>query len=162
MVRYELNNPLNGIEIYFDSIPSVVIRDEIKASGFRWNGSKKCWYAKQTEERLELAKKIAAGTFESQQNAVVSSPILDITTEEVEPPMTRKYCYAASLEEFMAIKKATWKKEMRSAFKEEIDLPLGQSQIDAWADCYDVLQRGQDCEECFPKVLYARHAYQRF
>ena len=76
MVRYELNNPLNGIEIYFDSIPSVVIRDEIKASGFRWNGSKKCWYAKQTEERLELAKKIAAGTFESQQNAVVSSPIL--------------------------------------------------------------------------------------
>lgn len=141
MVRYELNNPLNGIEIYFDSIPSVVIRDEIKASGFRWNGSKKCWYAKQTEERLELAKKIAAGTFESKQNAVVSTPILDVTTEEVEPPMTRKYCYAASLEEFMAIKKATWNKEMRSAFKEEIDLPLGQSQIDAWADCYDVLQR---------------------
>lgn len=32
MARYELNNDLNGVEIYFDGIPAVEIRDEIKAS----------------------------------------------------------------------------------------------------------------------------------
>lgn len=55
--------------------------------------------------------------------------------------MTRKYCYADSIENFLGTEKAAWKREMRSAFKEESDLPLGQSQIDAWADCYDVLQK---------------------
>ncbi len=55
--------------------------------------------------------------------------------------MTRRYCYAASIDDFMAIDKSAWKTEMRSAFREEIDLPLSQSQIDAWTDCFDVLQR---------------------
>lgn len=141
MARYELNDLLNGVEIYFDSIPSVATRDEIKAAGFHWNGNKKCWYAKQTEERLELARKMAARTSESQQNTTDTVPAQNATAAEVEPPMTRKYCYADSVENFMGMEKAAWKKEMRSAFKEEIDLPLGQSQIDAWADCHDVLQR---------------------
>ena len=140
MVKYELNDSLNGVEIYFDSIPTASIRDEIKAAGFRWNGSKKCWYATQTDERIELAKKIAAGEADSQQAQTITTPAQNQTTE-VEPPMTRKYCYADSIENFMDTEKAAWKKEMRSAFKEEIDLPLSQSQIDAWADCYDVLQR---------------------
>lgn len=50
MARYELNDSLNGVEIYFDGIPSVAVRDEIKAAGFQWHRAKKCWYAKQTEE----------------------------------------------------------------------------------------------------------------
>lgn len=140
MAKYELNDSLNGVEIYFDSILTASIRDEIKAAGFRWNGSKKCWYATQTDERIELAKKVAAGETDSQQAQTITTPAQNQTTE-VEPPMTRKYCYADSIENFMGTEKAAWKKEMCSAFKEEIDLPLSQSQIDAWADCYDVLQR---------------------
>ena len=138
MTKYELNNSLNGVEIYFESIPDASIRDEIKAAGFRWNGSKKCWYATQTDERIELAKRIAAGESESQKTQPVAVPT---QTTEVEPPMTRKYCYADSIENFLGTEKSAWKKEMRSAFKEESDLPLGQSQINAWSDCYDVLQR---------------------
>lgn len=34
MARYELNESLNGVEIYFDGIPSVAVREEIKAAGF--------------------------------------------------------------------------------------------------------------------------------
>ena len=140
MARYELNNDLNGIEIYFESIPSVAIRDEIKTAGFRWNGSKKCWYAKQTEERMEIAQRMATGTFKTHQEQTADTQN-QVIKREVEPPMTRKYCYADSIGNFLTTEKTTWKKEMRSAFREEIDLPLGQSQIDAWADCYDVLQK---------------------
>ena len=60
MVKYEINDSLNGVEIYFDSMPPASIRDEIKAADFQWNRSKKCWYATQTDGRIELAKKIAA------------------------------------------------------------------------------------------------------
>lgn len=140
MARYKLNHSLNGIEIYFDRIPSVAIRDEIKAAGFRWNGSKKCWYAVQTEERMNIAKKMTAGTLDHHPEKKAVDPN-GAVTGMVEPPMTRKYCYADTVANFLGTEKTAWKKEMRSAFKEEIDLPLGQSQIDAWADCYDVLKK---------------------
>lgn len=55
--------------------------------------------------------------------------------------MARKYCYADSIENFLGIEKAAWEEKMKSAFEEVIDLPLGKSQIGAWADCYDVLQK---------------------
>ncbi len=139
MVRYELNDSFNGIEIYFDRIPSVAVRDKIKAAGFKWHRAKKCWYAKQTEDRLKLVKKMVEGASESQQEPNDVAPLESIACE-VEAPMTRKYCYADSIENFLETEKTTWEKEMRSAFKEESDLPLEQSQIDAWADCYDVLQ----------------------
>lgn len=100
----------------------------------------KCWYAKQTEERVEFAKRMVNGTAESQQEQTVVAPAVNVAVED-ESLMTRNYCYADSIENFLGIEKAAWKKEMRSAFKEESDLPLGQSQIDAWADCYDVLKK---------------------
>ena len=138
MAKYELNVFQNGVEIYFDSAPAVAIRAVIKAAGFHWNGSKKCWYATQTDERIELAKKIALGESKSQQVQTITTPD---QTAEVEHPVTRKSCYVDSIENFMGTEKATWQKEMYRAFKEVSDLPLTQSQIGAWADCYDVLQR---------------------
>lgn len=106
MARYELNNSLNGIEIYFDSIPSVAIRDEIKAAGFRWNSSKKCWYAAQTEEHMKIAKKMAAGIPENQPEKKTVDPN-GAVTGMVEPPMTRKYCYADTVENFLGTEKNT-------------------------------------------------------
>lgn len=57
MNTYILNNELNGIEITFDGKPSAVIRDMLKEAGFRWHRYKKIWYAKQSAEREEVAKK---------------------------------------------------------------------------------------------------------
>lgn len=65
MIRYALNNELNGIEIYFDEKPEGLIRDSLKELGYRWNRKKLCWYAKQREDRLELAERLTTGRAEA-------------------------------------------------------------------------------------------------
>lgn len=42
------NSKYNGIEIYFEGVPSESVRDILKENGFRWHSVKKCWYAKNT------------------------------------------------------------------------------------------------------------------
>lgn len=53
--NYVENKQKKGIEIRFDGIPAERVRDELKANGFRWSKWGKFWYAKKTDERLELA-----------------------------------------------------------------------------------------------------------
>lgn len=59
MATYRLNEEKNGVEITFDAKPSEEIREELKKNGFRWG--KGFWWAKQTAERIELAKRLAGG-----------------------------------------------------------------------------------------------------
>ena len=59
MTALTLNQELNGIEIKFDCKPVSEVLNTLKSNGFRWHGKKKVWYAKQTPERLELAKTIS-------------------------------------------------------------------------------------------------------
>ena len=146
MPRYELNKKLNGVEVYFDRIPNVAVRDKLKAQGFKWNGTKKCWYAVQNQERLALAQSICtseeAGTAyrKTKSNVRLEEMPAAVGAKGEEPAMTRLCCYASKLTDFMQMRKEDWTKEMRSAFQEEISLPLGQSQISAWEDSFDVLQ----------------------
>lgn len=49
------NQELNGIELYFESIPTEEERNTLKANGFRWNRAKKCWYAKDTADTRKAA-----------------------------------------------------------------------------------------------------------
>lgn len=141
-MRYELNEERNGVEIYFDSCPESSIRDRLKSQGYRWNRTKQCWYAVQNQARIDLAIEIcgdpAAG------NLPMHIDIEPYASANMEPTMNRLFCYAAKLNEFMSVSKSEWKDEMRSAFKEEVDLPLEQSQISAWDDCFDVLRRELD------------------
>ena len=44
----------HGIELYFDNIPDVDFRNLLKANGFRWNRSKKCWYAKKSDKIINF------------------------------------------------------------------------------------------------------------
>lgn len=62
---YMINSELNGIEIYFDEKPGDIIRDELKKNRYRWNGRKKCWYAKQTDTALQLAEQLTTGRAEA-------------------------------------------------------------------------------------------------
>lgn len=48
----------DAVHIFFDSIPSEKIRDEMKSLKFKWHKRDKYWFAKQTPERIELAEKI--------------------------------------------------------------------------------------------------------
>ena len=54
------NEEKNGIELYFDSIPTEEERTELKANGYRWNRAKRCWYVslgytkRETPQKTEL------------------------------------------------------------------------------------------------------------
>ena len=62
MTTLNINQKLNGIELSFDIKPSVSILNALKGQGFRWHRVKHLWYAKQTPERLELAKSLIDGS----------------------------------------------------------------------------------------------------
>jgi hypothetical protein len=53
------NTEKKGVEIKFPSVPSEVIRGELKSNGFRWSKFNKVWYHRATAETLEAAHKIA-------------------------------------------------------------------------------------------------------
>ena len=77
---YNINQELNGIEISFGAKPEAATLDALKANGYRWHRAKKVWYAKQTAERLELAKAITDGqtaTATARGNAKVDTINLD-------------------------------------------------------------------------------------
>ena len=54
-----LNKEKNGVELYFEPKPSAEVRDRMKAAGFRWSRRQGCWYARQTEKRLALARTLS-------------------------------------------------------------------------------------------------------
>jgi len=70
-----LNQELNGIELIFKSRPASAILETIKNQGFRWNGKKTLWYAKQTPDRLAFAKTLGdAETTETIGTAETKKP----------------------------------------------------------------------------------------
>lgn len=64
MCKMLLNQKLNGVELYFEGKPAGSILADLKANGFRWNGKKVCWYAKQSEQTLKIANTYSEGSKE--------------------------------------------------------------------------------------------------
>ena len=52
-----------------------------------------------------------------------------------------RYCYKSSLTSFLSADKDEWISSMKAGFAQNSSLPLGQSQISAWKDCFGVLKR---------------------
>ena len=50
------NKEKQGIELYFDTIPTKAEREELKANGYRWHNVKKCWYKKITNDNSKNMK----------------------------------------------------------------------------------------------------------
>lgn len=59
MCKKILNEELNGIELYFDEIPSAETREALKNAGYRWHKVKKCWYTKKNEETAKIAQELS-------------------------------------------------------------------------------------------------------
>lgn len=57
-VTMMINEELNGIELYFNSKPQQNVLSELKSSGFRFSGFKKCWYTKQSEKAFQIANSL--------------------------------------------------------------------------------------------------------
>ena len=142
LARLVKNAELKGIEIYFDAMPSEEIRNDMKSLGFRWHRAKKCWYAKETADRLNLANKLCAtpDSNKTTKKAQVTPKLVSQTdfTKEI---MHRKCCYAATLEDFLLEDEVSWLSKMKSAFSDAYLLSLGSSQINAWVDSFRVLKK---------------------
>lgn len=57
-LRVQINDELNGIEVYFPAITSAETRSALKASGWRWHSKKKCWYHRNTEQNLQNLREL--------------------------------------------------------------------------------------------------------
>jgi hypothetical protein len=77
---YQLNDEKQGVEIYFNDKPSEEVRNQMKALGYRWGKFKKCWYAKQSEETIALAKQLTGeqATNETVQENTFTYPEIEI------------------------------------------------------------------------------------
>ena len=60
MSYYRLSEAHNGVEIFFDAKPSAKVRESLKNQGFRWHQTGGYWFARQTAERIELAKSLTS------------------------------------------------------------------------------------------------------
>ena len=141
MAYYELNEERNGVEIYFDSIPSDEIRAELREGGWRWFKAKKCWYTRQSDEAIAFAKRVCGDT------SATSAPKMKQTSNPasnmgyIMPEMNKRYCYADTVTNFLETQESEWVYEMRSGFSEAYMLALGEVQVGVWKDGYRVLKR---------------------
>lgn len=82
---YQLNNEKNGVEIFFNDKPSEEIRNQLKANKFRWSNYSKCWYSKQSERTIQLAKQLSNGISQESETTLESSvnyPEIDINDND--------------------------------------------------------------------------------
>lgn len=129
MSYYKLNEERNGVEIYFDSIPSDDIRAELKSGGWRWFGAKKCWYTRQSEASISFAKRVCGDTSIAPVKSSVSAP-----KGYIMPEMNKRYCYADTVVNFLNTTESDWIFDMKSGFSEAYMLALGEVQIGVWKD----------------------------
>lgn len=67
---------------------------------------------------------MAASRFSIDKNAVKEGVVMG------------RYCYCATVKDFMKENRATWLSKMQTQFDINSIMPLGQSQINAWGDCF--------------------------
>lgn len=82
MCKMMLNEQLNGVELYFNGKPEREVLNDLKAHGYRWNGKKFCWYAKQNKETLEVGKHYSNSDIKVDTKQVINNKkyTLDIFT----------------------------------------------------------------------------------
>ena len=52
----------------------------------------------------------------------------------------QRCCYANNIAAFLSEEKGEWINQMKASFEAMLEMPLGESQIRAWKDCFDVLK----------------------
>lgn len=95
MANYRLNQDLNGIEISFEGKPDADTIEALKGAGFRWHRAKKVWYAKQTADRITLAKSMAELT-----TAPIENPQKDLKAQYMDT-ICREVWQDAKMQDFI-------------------------------------------------------------
>lgn len=86
MARFSINQPLNGIEIYFENKPSADVLSELKANRWRWLYSKKCWYNTNTQVNLDYAQRICSP--KTNPSSAGSDRAVDFATTSLQSNLT--------------------------------------------------------------------------
>ena len=81
-----INEQHNGIEIAFDSKPGEDTRAQLKTKGFRWHKTNKVWYAKNTPETMDLARKISSECGNAKELKELSAKNASETFEALDIP----------------------------------------------------------------------------
>ena len=113
MTALTLNQELNGIEIKFDCKPVSEVLNTLKSNGFRWHGKKKVWYAKQTPERLEVAKAITSGAEIKKENQKKKSEKTNIYGVKVGDIFCASWGYEQTNNDFFQVVALVGKQSVR-------------------------------------------------
>lgn len=70
-VVMSLNRQKNGVELRFSDKPDEATRDDMKSVGFRYSRPQNMWYARQSEEAIALAQRLADTVLDSQESAKI-------------------------------------------------------------------------------------------
>ena len=135
MAYYLWNRDCNGIEIYFDTMPSEEIRTQLRENGWHWRKEKKCWFIQRTDSSLRFAKELCGEGLPS------------FSIEQVK----KRYCYVSTVVDFLKTTQDAWISDMKTGFSDAFSLPLGGVQVAVWRDCYEVLKAAlPEFEELHP------------
>lgn len=131
MVHYELNEKENSIEIYFDGFPGYPLINEMKSHKLRWNPTKKCWWTYQSnEDGVNFIKDYCTKNSEGSTDEIVT----------FDKMIKSRCCYVDSIENFNNENETDFINKVKSNFLEEHIVDLSDSQINAWADSFRVMQ----------------------
>lgn len=90
-ITWSTNKEHNGVEIKFPQRPSRDVINQLKERGFHWHTKDQLWFARQTPERLDFARKI--GNESKQEKAQAEAKVV---AEKVKRGETRdSNCFAA-------------------------------------------------------------------
>ncbi len=135
MAYYLWNRECNGIEIYFDTMPSEEIRTQLRENGWHWRKEKKCWFIQRTDSSLRFAKELCG------------EGLPPFSPEQVK----KRYCYVSTVVDFLKTTQDAWISDMKTGFSDAFSLPLGGVQVAVWRDCYEVLKAAlPEFEESHP------------
>lgn len=113
-ITYKLNEEKNGVEIYFSDKPDQKILESLKANGFRWSRYKKCWYAKQNENTISLAKNLASGKVNKDNVTYPEIEIDDIKNYTIPQELIRRENNSNWI---FRTKEIDWEKELHATLK---------------------------------------------
>ena len=131
MVHYKIDDKQNKIELYFDGFPGYPLINEMKSHKLRWNPTKKCWWAYQSnEEGVKFIKDYC--TKNSEEN-------IDETVT-FDKMIKGRCCYVDTIANFNKENENDFINKVKSTFLEEHLVELSDSQINAWIDSFRVMQ----------------------
>ena len=89
-VKVIYNQEKNGVELYFHSMPSDEIRNQLKTNGFRWHRMKKCWYAKQNDDTTQVVSSLVEEIKEDKKEdeCYINQDTIEINTTDFEDLLT--------------------------------------------------------------------------